>query len=851
MAAQTTNDDFGGSGLRAQAGLLFDALRGADGLHLGPAERMDAIALMAMLRLRFGETMGAADVEQLASALAAVLAKNERQRSIVAGAVRRIFSAAPRADADVEQTLNPPREVLPAAGSYPVKVAWPYRRKLAVLALICATAICGSVAWRYWTPEPPQEARRGGDFVVAPVSPRSAPAEAAVSRQSALIEPLTLDELKAAAGTIIAAGGGARDTTLWQLAGPLSRPGDPARDRMATYKLLTLHSALDTSKPVDLNDAATVERLLWAYLYVTQPSRTAAEDNVREAAKLSAATPKSNASAAASQLPRALDAYVAPWWLFWLSVGLPVLAIGVRGAGFSSRKRRHAERVLAKGPGREGLEVPAGQIDPAPLQTERTGLALAARHLHARAEIATPHLDVERTIDATMAQGGLFTPRLANLKVTPEYLVLIATQGPDDQEANRLSYIVEQFGRHDISLDRRYIEHDADRVFVEREERRVPLASVQATACEHRLIVLGSGEGFLDPATLDPKPWTEAFARWPVRAFATPVPFEEWGIREARLSGLFDGPLFRTTTRGLEAMALYLRDWADANADAVAYQTDTLRSWRFNSSRWMSEAPYMEDEAWSELWPELQSYLEVAPGDRRGIDWLAAVAIYPAIRWDLTAYLGLRLTATDRAGKRRALYDDEIASRLSVLPWFGVGRMPDWLRKRLIAEMPSARRREIIGLIGELLVAPRAAVAGAPRVRLPVAAKGTGSGETGAEPPRRPDDDLAANDRELLDLLEAERGADRLLEGKSPGWRGYFTGWGQSFRSQERTWGWLFLAYLACALWLAPKPWGGAASSGGWWSIALLGLGLVAVPLAAWLAKRAEAAVEAADWEAR
>lgn len=831
---------------------LFDALHGVDDISLGPIERSNIIAITALLRLRSGSGFKADNIEQLASSLASVIAKSEQQRTTVIDASQRVFQSSDTFDPILNATAAKPDSIGPKVQSqYPVKAPLSYKKKLIALAALCTTAIAFFAALNY---QPAATGRQEGapERQTQNTSEKAvAPQEQAVSaQQQKSDQPLTRDEIDGVVKSIVDVAQGARGVSLWQLSLALARPGDPIRERMPTFKMLQLHAALPTEAMIDFKNADRLERLVWAYLYIDQPGRSATASDVKAAAQATAQAFRPTASSASTPLPVAAQTYVAPWWLFGATLAIPLFGAAIWRAGHSGRKRRHVERVLVKSPGRVTTQVATSTFDPAPLERERKNLSRVARHLLARAQVPTPNLDVERTIAATIERAGLFTPRRATLRVTPEYLALIATQGPDDQEADRLSYIVEEVRSQELNLERRYLEHDADRVFTNADDVRQTLASVHSDCPDHRLIVLGSGEGFLDEATFQPKPWTEAFQSWNVRALATPVPPEEWGIREARLSGLFDGPLFHSTARGLEAMAVYLRDRADAKASAVGYQAAERRSWRFDTTRWMTEAPYLEDEAWSELWPELQNYLGVTQGDRRGIDWLTAVAIYPAIRWDLTAYLGLRLQSENGRGVKTALYDDEIVTRLSVLPWFRSGHMPAWVRRRLIAEISPKRRREIIKLIGELLVSQRPPSSDTLTTKLPIASDGTAAGEISNQAARTPDDDLAAHDHELLNLLDSEPRADLLLEGKKQTWRGFFAGLTDNFRGHEKAWAGLFVLYLAAAFWLAPKPWAGPASTGSWWGIALLALGIATVPWAARIAKRATAAADDADQEA-
>ena len=58
---------------------------------------------------------------------------------------------------------------------------------------------------------------------------------------------------------------------------------------------------------------------------------------------------------------------------------------------------------------------------------------------------------------------------------------------------------------------------------------------------------------------------------------------------------------------------------------------------------------------------------------------LQATAVYPDIAWNITAALaGTLVPAAER---------EEVLNRLAALPWLRHGKMPDWLRARLVSRL--------------------------------------------------------------------------------------------------------------------------------------------------------------------
>ena len=118
------------------------------------------------------------------------------------------------------------------------------------------------------------------------------------------------------------------------------------------------------------------------------------------------------------------------------------------------------------------------------------------------------------------------------------------------------------------------------------------------------------------------------------------------------------------------------------------------------------EAP--EAEALELLIEQLRNYL----GDQ-GFYWLAAIAVAPIVRWELTLLLGkAALGRLPRLADEKSLNEALARNyrRLVRLPWLQREAMPDWLRLRLLVELSQAQQGELRTVVEGLLekVSPRA-----------------------------------------------------------------------------------------------------------------------------------------------
>jgi hypothetical protein len=139
-------------------------------------------------------------------------------------------------------------------------------------------------------------------------------------------------------------------------------------------------------------------------------------------------------------------------------------------------------------------------------------------------------------------------------------------------------------------------------------------------------------------------------------------------------------PLGRATQDGLVALASLLglgektpSLYATQGDGGVAALPAALRTQR---EMWLVGEPSAEE--WLRVKALLTAYL-----DAPAYEWLAACAVYPALHLDIVTYLGLELSGS--GGER--LYREDRLAALTALPWFRLGYMPLWLRKRLIHGM--------------------------------------------------------------------------------------------------------------------------------------------------------------------
>ncbi|NIM18236.1 MAG: hypothetical protein GTO45_40055, partial [Candidatus Aminicenantes bacterium] len=318
---------------------------------------------------------------------------------------------------------------------------------------------------------------------------------------------------------------------------------------------------------------------------------------------------------------------------------------------------------------------------PVKVETPETGLVKneqfyqAARLLRRRLKSDVMRLDVAKTLSRTIEKAGFPQLEYKALTRPPEYLILIDLPAYRDHHAHLFDTMVKALETEGLFVTRFFYENDPRVCFKEPHQQRVYLSDLKARYSDRRLIVFGDGEEWLDPVSGRLDKWTGLFNTWKERAVLTPVPAQEWGLKEVVLAKEFI--VLPASLEGLEALV-------DHFSTRTGYDP---RAWKPEGPRERILFPEVYHDT-----GELRNYL----GEQL-FQWLCACAVYPELHWDLTLYLGsLPCMPED-------LIREENLLRLIRLPWFRTGSMPDELRWALISELDIEKSKVIRTAVIELL----------------------------------------------------------------------------------------------------------------------------------------------------
>ncbi len=300
----------------------------------------------------------------------------------------------------------------------------------------------------------------------------------------------------------------------------------------------------------------------------------------------------------------------------------------------------------------------------------------AARLLRRRQVDEFYRLDVEATVSATINALGFPSFRYKSASKPPEYLALIDRASFRDHQAQAFNELTKALEAEGVFIARYFYESDPRVCRDESGAESLHLNELQNRYGNHRLLLFGDGAKLIDSLTGKLEMWTALLMNWQDRAVLTPVPALSWSLRERALAQHF--VLLPATLDGLQSLVDYFE----------AAVTPDMRVWSRTNGQQHTPIDFERPIAIKML----RDYL-----GKDVFEWLCACAIYPELHWDLTLYLG----ALPSLGNN--LVTEQNLLRLSSLPWYRTGTMPDNLRWLLINELPSEKARAIRTSLIQLL----------------------------------------------------------------------------------------------------------------------------------------------------
>jgi POT family proton-dependent oligopeptide transporter len=298
-------------------------------------------------------------------------------------------------------------------------------------------------------------------------------------------------------------------------------------------------------------------------------------------------------------------------------------------------------------------------------------------------------LDMAATINATALKAGYFMPVYGTENRIPEYLLLIDRANYRDHQAHLGDEFFARLVESGIPVRRYYFSGDPRICQQEHPlEPHIVLGDLAAQYPDHYLLLFSDGAGLIDPIKGRPQRWVELFSGWTKRSLLTPVGSNGWEYLECFLqdSG------FTVLPASSDGIAALVKSFGTGNPPEIKSQESTREFPTIISDspdRWLVEIKPDPDTV-KILCFQLRLFLGSS-----GYIWFSACAIYPALLWELTLYLGHDLVKPKE-------FEPALLA-LVQLPWFRQGVMPDWLRTQLVSDLSPKQERPIRKLLEDLL----------------------------------------------------------------------------------------------------------------------------------------------------
>ncbi|MEM9984107.1 MAG: PLAT/LH2 domain-containing protein, partial [Bacteroidota bacterium] len=353
-------------------------------------------------------------------------------------------------------------------------------------------------------------------------------------------------------------------------------------------------------------------------------------------------------------------------WLAW-----PLLCLLVF---FASRFWQRYRRRLPDNPAfRKALQAAHGPpIELAfPDQSQRIGdgpsLSQLARQLRQREKSARQDLDLLASLQATIRKGGFPELQFQAQDRPVEYLALIQSRGPYDQQAQLFAALLKRLRSEEVPIQTWFFYDHPQWCFQPGREEPVSLSRLAQRFTGYRLMIFAEAGSLLNPQQSDlRKNLKPLLDLWEEKALLTPLPVADWGRAERRLrEHLILLPADLAGQRSL------LAAWDER--DPLDFQS---LQWALLDQRPLAEA--LQDYDLTQL-ADLKAYL----GEKR-FKWVAGAATYPRPVWAVTL-------AVAQAFSAELSYDDLL--HLTQLPWLQDGDLPEGLRAQMLEELGPEEER--------------------------------------------------------------------------------------------------------------------------------------------------------------
>ncbi len=320
----------------------------------------------------------------------------------------------------------------------------------------------------------------------------------------------------------------------------------------------------------------------------------------------------------------------------------------------------------------------------APLYTPQA-LQQPAQMMRRRQRAEGKVLDINQTINATVASQGYPTFKYRSTSRPPEYLILIDQHNTNDHLATLFDKLMTELASQDIFITTYFYNKNPRICWQSTEGNQFYLESLYYKYAYHRLIIVGDGEYFFNDEG-DLAEWTLFLDLWKEKAMLSTRPTGSWDEREQVIASQL-----HILPASLTSITLLIEQFEQETTPNIAYWiSKNYLFWQPEMDPNFQNVPELSADAYDKnslvgLRNRLKNYL-----GNDAFQWLCACAVYPEIQWDLTLFLGKELST-----EAQPLMTNNNLIKLSKLEWFRKGHIPEDIRRFLAAELDKEKQKII------------------------------------------------------------------------------------------------------------------------------------------------------------
>lgn len=280
------------------------------------------------------------------------------------------------------------------------------------------------------------------------------------------------------------------------------------------------------------------------------------------------------------------------------------------------------------------------------------------RDMRGRESSNLQRINIKKTIDATIRQGGLLDIQYRFRSRPTEYLILIDKNTDQNHQSQLFEHIYQMIKEEEVQAARFFFDDDIRICWNDDHPSGISIERLVHLYSEARLMIFSNGYSFINRKNNETAKWLKPLEHWQRRALMTPAPMAAWNYREGILAQVF--MVLPSSIEGLMQVVEHFETLKESD----------LKSWKYKIGK--TDQPLQLDK--DNLIQSLEAHF-----DKKMMRWIVACAVYPDLHWDLTVRIGHALSKGDTT-----IVTHQNLIEIARLPWFQRGYMSNEVRHTLL-----------------------------------------------------------------------------------------------------------------------------------------------------------------------